>query len=416
MVEKSKSLSESVAGMHEVRFSPPFAYFFLLLPAGISTGFLTVTLPFELSRQGWSVTAIAALVAIGVSSSIWRFALSPVVDLTLSTRTWYLLGLISATMTIGVFGVVPLREGWFFTGLVFLSQIAATIAIFPVPGMIAHTVDESAQGRASGWYQAGSLSGAGIGGGIGVWLATHGTFALACAVLALTMLPCALALRWVPNVQPIPGDCIGVRLRALGRDFRTLICSRRTLFVVAIVVSPIGIGAASYLWSAIASDWHVSADTVAFVTGTLAGVASAVGCVIGGWLCDRVGRFRVFFGAGTLLALMAVLIAAIPHTPNAYRIGVLIYALLMGTSYGAFTAIVLFAIGKGAASGKYAIISSLGNLPVVYMTALNGWAYDHWNASGMLYFEAIIAIPAIALGLVGLRLIRSTVSVRSVCP
>jgi hypothetical protein len=60
---------------------------------------------------------------------------------------------------------------------------------------------------------------------------------------------------------------------------------------------------------------------------------------------------------------------------------------------------VLSAIGKGAASGKYAIIASLGNLPVVYMTALNGWAHDHWNASGMLYFEAIITTLAIALGL-----------------
>jgi hypothetical protein len=77
------------------------------------------------------------------------------------------------------------------------------------------------------------------------------------------------------------------------------------------------------------------------------------------------------------------------------------------------TAIILFAVGKGAASGKYAIIASLGNLPVVYMTALNGWAHDHWNASGMLYFEAIIAIPTIALGVLGLHLIRAKTMIRN---
>jgi len=69
-----------------------------------------------------------------------------------------------------------------------------------------------------------------------------------------------------------------------------------------------------------------------------------------------------------------------------------------------------YLIGKGAASGKYAIVASIGNLPVVYMTALNGWAYDYWNASGMLYFEAAITILAIALGLVGLHLVRRTLS------
>jgi MFS family permease len=410
MVQESKCPSVSVANMHNGHSSPPLVYFFLVLPWGISTGFLAVTLPFVLSKLGWSVTAIAALVAIGSSSNLWRFAWSPVVDLTLSTRAWYLLGLVSAATAIATFGALPPREGWLFTGLVFLSQVAGTLIVLPVAGMIAHTVQDTAKGRASGWYQAGNLGGVGIGGGIGVWLATHSTYALAYIVLALTMLACGIALRWVPNVRAVRGESVVVRLRELGRDFKMLIRSRGTLLVVVLVASPIGVGGASQLWSAIASDWQASPNTVALVTGTLAGVVSVVGSVIGGWLCDRAGRFRVFFGSGMLLVAAAVVIAAVPHTRNAYCVGVLVYALLMGASYGAFTAIVLFAVGKGAASGKYAIVASLGNLPVVYMTALNGWAYDYWNASGMLYFEATITTLAIALGLVGLHLLLRTVS------
>ncbi len=38
-----------------------------------------------------------------------------------------------------------------------------------------------------------------------------------------------------------------------------------------------------------------------------------------------------------------------------------------------FLVLPLFAIGRGAASTKYAALSSLGNVPVVYMTALDGW-------------------------------------------
>ncbi len=402
-----------------ISVSPLLSYIsslYFILPWGIGTGFLAVTLPFVLTKLGWSVAAIATLVAIGSSSNLWRFVWSPAVDLTLSTRTWYLVGLIPAAIAIGTLGAVPLRGGWIFTGLVFFSQVAGTIIILPVAGMIAHTVRDAAQGRASGWYQAGNLGGTGIGGGLGVWLVTHSSYTLACVILSVIMLACGLALRWVPNVHPIQGERIGTRVRALGRDFKVLIRSRKTLFVLLLVSSPIGIGAASFLWSAIAPEWQVSADTVALVTGTLAGVLSAVGCVVGGWLCDRVGRYWVFFGGGALLALTAVVMAVVPHTPNAYRMGVLVYAFLMGGPYGAFTAIVLSAIGKGAASGKYAIIASLGNLPVVYMTALDGWAHDYWNASGMLYFEAIVAIPAIALGLLGLHLIRTKTAVRNIEP
>jgi PAT family beta-lactamase induction signal transducer AmpG len=389
--------------MQDRRYSSPLVYFFLVLPWGISGGFVAVTLPFVLAGRGWSVAAIGALVAIGASSNLWRFAWSPLVDLTLSTRKWYLLGIVSASASVAMFAAIPPREGWFFTTLVFFSQLASTIIVLPVAGMIAHTVRETDQGRASGWYQAGNLGGAGIGGGIGVWLAAHSTYALSCTVLALIMLTCAVAVCFVPDVHTIPGERVSVRLKAFGRDFFALIRSRRALFVVALVSSPIGVGAV--VWSAVASDWRASADTVALVTGTLGGVVGAVGCVVGGWLCDRIGRFKVYFGSGVLLVVTGILMAAVPHTPNAYCAGVLTYALMTGASFGAFTALVLFTVGKGAASGKYAILASLGNLPVVYMTALDGWAHDYWNASGMLYSEAILAAFVIVLGLIGLHVI-----------
>ena len=51
----------------------PFTLFFLLLPYGISTGFASITLPFFLTRAGFSVASAAAIVALGVSSNVWLF-------------------------------------------------------------------------------------------------------------------------------------------------------------------------------------------------------------------------------------------------------------------------------------------------------------------------------------------------------
>ena len=60
---------------------------------------------------------------------------------------------------------------------------------------------------------------------------------------------------------------------------------------------------------------------------------------------------------------------------------------------------VLFVIGRGAAATKYAMVASLGNLPVVYMTALNGWAHDRYGTAAMLVIEALAALVWLILGL-----------------
>jgi hypothetical protein len=63
---------------------------------------------------------------------------------------------------------------------------------------------------------------------------------------------------------------------------------RSGYLALLICLLPIGSGAASNLWSAVAGDWHAGADTVALVNGVLGGMVSAVGCVAGGYLCDQV--------------------------------------------------------------------------------------------------------------------------------
>jgi hypothetical protein len=54
---------------------------------------------------------------------------------------------------------------------------------------------------------------------------------------------------------------------------------------------------------------------------------------------------------------------------------------------------------SGAAATKYAMPASLGNLPVVYMTALNGWAHDRYGTAAMLVVEALAALVWVILGL-----------------
>jgi len=383
----------------------PFVFFFLVLPYGISSGFVSITLPFVLTRVGFSVALAASIVAIGVSANLWRFLWGPVADLTLTARRWYLLGLGTSAATLLLLAFLSLHQNTvaILMAVVFVSQVAGTLIVLPVGGLMAHTVAEGAKGRAAGWYQAGNLGGNGIGGGVGVWLASHFSKEIAGGGLAIAMLASAAAIYFVSDVRVVANETLGERMRILWRDILSMVRAAIPLFTIVLVCSPIGASAMNNLWSAVAPDWSVTADQVALVSGVLNGVVSAIGCVIGGWVADRVGRWWSYFGSGFLMALVAIIMAVTARTPNAFSVGVLAYALTCGMAYAAFSAIVLLAIGRGAASTKYATLSSLGNLPVVYMTASDGWVHDRFGTAWMLHSEALIAIICIVLALAVLR-------------
>src|SRR5437667_122464 len=99
--------------MRDRESTHPFVFFFLVLPYGISSGFVSITLPFILTRVGFSVALAASFVAIGVSANLWRFLWGPVADLTLTARRWYLLGLGTSAATLVILALLPLHHSPF---------------------------------------------------------------------------------------------------------------------------------------------------------------------------------------------------------------------------------------------------------------------------------------------------------------
>ena len=82
----------------------------------------------------------------------------------------------------------------------------------------------------------------------------------------------------------------------MGGDIVSMLCAAIPLFTILLVLSPVGAGAMSGLWSAVAGDWHASADRVVLVTGLISGIVSAFGCIIGGGVADKLGRWWAYCG------------------------------------------------------------------------------------------------------------------------
>jgi PAT family beta-lactamase induction signal transducer AmpG len=231
--------------------TPPLAFFFLVLPYGISSGFVSITLPFFLTNAGFSVAAAGAIVAVGVSANLWLFLWGPLADLTLTPKRWYLIGLTTGAVSIFALSLIPFQQSStaILTVMVFVSQIATTLVVLPVGGLMAHTVVDEKKGRAAGWYQAGNLGGTGVGGGAGVWLGAHFSKEWAGSVLALAMLLAVFALSFASDVRIVSaGESFRGRMRLLGRDLLAMVRMAIPLLTIVLVASPIGAGAMNNLW------------------------------------------------------------------------------------------------------------------------------------------------------------------------
>jgi predicted MFS family arabinose efflux permease len=192
--------------------------------------------------------------------------------------------------------------------------------------------------------------------------------------------------------RPAESRSLAAGFAAVLKDLWQLIKQRAGLLAFILCFLPLGTGAAPF--AAIAGEWRASANTVALITGVLGGVISAVGCLVGGWLCDRMNRQGAYvcFGLGQSAACVAM--ALFPHNQPMFILWASIYTFTSGLAYAAFSAFVLEAIGHGAAATKYTALAALSNVPIYYLTNLDGWANDRWNSNKMFYLEAALGVAA----------------------
>lgn len=369
----------------------------LYLPFGASGGYFIVTLGFLLPKGGVSVADVAALIALFTLPNTWKVLWAPIVDTTLSARTWYIIAAISTGLIMVSTAFVPAipEQMWLLRIAALASSITSSVCAMAAERLMAHTTPDHLRGRAGGWSQAGNLGGQGFGGGMCLWLAQNVSQASSGIALGVGMMLCCLAL--IPYEEPKDDTRLNYAkaLVGMGKDIWNIAISRVGFLTVLLFILPIGTGAASNLWSAIATEWQADANTVALVNGLLNGVASMAGCLVGGYMSDIIDRKTGYAIFGVILAACAVAMAEAPRTVLMYEVFVLGYAFITGFCYAAFCAVTLETIGKGAAATKYNLLACISNVPIWYMTLADGWLQEKWGTNAMLYGEAAAAIAAI---------------------
>ncbi|MCX6225546.1 MAG: MFS transporter [Bacteroidia bacterium] len=379
----------------------PAVFTLLILPLGILTGYVSVTLAYLFSKEGISVEKVAAMVAASLLPHIFKFLWAPLVDSMFSLKKWYLIANMVSAFGILATGVLPIQESSLvlLTFILILSNFMITFLCMATEGLMAYDVPEELKGRAGGFWQAGNLGGAGLGGGAGLWLAQRLPEEwMVASILAVTCLCCCTGLFFLDEPKStIREHRLSKTYRNLFKDVWSTLKTKMGILALFLSFLTLGSGAAQSLWSAIAKDWGAGADTVALVTGVMGGLFSVAGCLFGGWICDRIKRQTAYLLFGLIGALCALGMAYSPKSEIMYIIWTSLYAVIMGMSYAGLSAFILEAIGKGAAVTKFNIYAALSNAPIYLMIYIEGWAHSRWGAKGMLNTEAAFAVLAIVL-------------------
>ena len=375
----------------------PAVFALLFFPFGASGGFLGVTLVYFLHRAGVSTAAISGLIGLAILPNVIKVFWAPLIDITLTPKAWYVIGVLVVGAGIAALGVIPMGPATlgYLGVLVFLLNVAATFTSISAEALMAHGIADHRRGKAGGWSQVGNLGGGSLGGGAGLWLAVHVSPWVAGTALAVAIFACAGALFAVPAAKlDHRRDSYAKTLRNVLQDVWAIAWSRPGLLALLVFLLPLGTGVAANYFSAIADEWKASANLIALVSGLAASGASAVGAIAGGYLCDRLDRKAAYVLLSLVSAAVAVGMAVAPRTPAMYAVFALAYAAATSLAFAAYAALTLETIGAGAAATKFNLMASVANAPLLYVNAIEGPVQTRFGTTAMLLTEAALGAAA----------------------
>jgi len=382
-----------------MRVPKPWHFSILVIPYGVSFGFVSVALPYLARQKGIPVATISGIVAAAFVPHGLKVLWAPIVDATLTRKAWYVIAL--ALLAAGTFAMMamPISASSIpaLRSVVVASQVGLTLLYMACEGVLGRAVPTERKSTAASWLMAGTFFGLGVGGGIAIELVSRLPGAVAGVIVVAGLSLCALPLLGFDEPVDAEKHSAVQAARELGRELWGMVRSSAGVVAIIFAISTVQSGAASAVFSAMADDWHASRELVEMTNGWLSGIVQALGAGLGGWAMKRIDRRAAFMLAGGFTATMGLAMAFGPRAPWAYVTFTLIYNMFLGAAYSSFSAFAYATIGKKAVATKYNILASLMNFSISYKLGILGAASKWRGPTGVLIADASITLGGIAV-------------------
>jgi len=382
---------------------PPWAMGLAVAPLGFYFGFVSTATPILLAARGVSVEEISRVSAIGFSPTFWAFLLCPILDVRFSKRAYALFFAGVAAVCLGVSTLLT-ADLVAFTTLLTMGCAAAVLFGNALCGWMPDVIEDRHYSQVGGTVNVANLGAAGLFAALAVVLVRMLPAPAAAPLLGLTILAPAALLFFIPlPAKPMRGAA--EMFRSFFSDLYRVCKRPGCILGLVCFLSPTACFALTNLYSGMGSDFHAPERWVTALNGPGVAAVCSAGCLLGIWICGRYPRRTVYILAGFGGAAAALGLIWAPHTLGWFAAGVLIYNFFQGINYTALTALEFEIVGPGnpLASTQIALLTAASNLPISYMTAVDGHFHTAHGLSGML---AVDALSSLAVGTVLLLVFR----------
>ena len=378
----------------------PWLFTFLSAPdAIIAIGLVNGALSFMLRDEGVDPARAASIVALLTLPHAIYFLWGPITDFFLRRRTWLLLASALSALTVLLAFHQPHLSSAAAITLLFAAASIGVVAPAACGGMMGTLRSEVSRRRAGSFYQTGSLAF----GAIATFLLVAcsrslGLFALGAIVAAMVVLP-ALAALAAPAQPLLSGSTAGHTALRIWREFKATFLRWEAIPYTLLITFPMCSGGMLGLLPELARDYGVNGSAVAWINGLGGALLTALGALAVSLIPVRLRSSVAYLLAGLANAASLAILAIAPLRPAVYFAGTVLFLFTIGTCYALFTGVSLEFLGSSGKSGstRYAIINSLGNLPVAYMAWLDGRGYAQWGPRGMPGVDAVLSTAGASL-------------------
>lgn len=401
------------------------AFSLLYLSEGIPFGFSAIALATHLRMSGVGLTEIGLFTASLYAPWGLKWAWAPLVDLIKfkrfgAKRTWIA---VSQAAMIGTLGVVVFFDYStnikLLTTLIIFHNIFAATQDVAIDALAIKVLPEKERGIANGFMFGASYLGQAIGGSGALLIAgKYGfEFSFPFVLLALSLILVFVTLRLQEPAEPITEKIqngisvfqeILVQMKLFLKELYQGFFKSGTGPLVGVVFSLFPFGALALglvLGSALQVDLGMDENQIAKLT-MLGTISAATGCVLGGWVSDKVGH-RKALGVWYVLTTIPTFFLARQFTGIDGTAGVSVemfvyvsiaYSFASGLVQGTSTAVFMGLTSPAVAATQFTGYMALHNFVYSYSSLWQGKYADLHGYAKVLFMDGWIAfIPLILL-------------------
>lgn len=380
---------------------------------GIPYGFTATAVVAHLRGEGVALDDIGMLVAALFLPWSFKWAWAPLVDLFRfnaigGRKAWIVF--CTTMMVVSLSLVLALDAVQNFTLLltlvVFNNFFAATQDV-AIDSLAVSTLQPEERARGNGFMFGGQNLGIALGGAGSIALfgiiGFDAALAVMCLLLSLNLLFIVLFVQDPDAGTARVGEQLGSAFRTFYVELKRGFLGSGSGPLIALVFSVLPIGAMALAYATLSTilvDFGLDESGVSSVLAVNM-LCAAVGCILGGFLADRIGLRPTLMGAYAGTAAMALTLAVAIDSQGLSGVGFWLLVgvisgngLIFGAAFGARSAAFMGVANPMVGATMFTTFMAMSNLTVSFANFWQGQVAERFDYAAVLYLDAaLVLIP-----------------------